>query len=81
MGSPGQKPVSFFFYYGIALAAQCLQLGSVQHRDVAATVADLEQHGGKLQIGHCGPEKRLCVAVQDYAGIFGKDGDYRIAKG
>jgi len=44
-------------------------------------IADLEQRGGKLKISHCGPERRLCVAVQDYAGIFGKAGDYRIAKG
>jgi hypothetical protein len=41
----------------------------------------LEQQGGKLQISHCGPERRLCVAVQGYAGISGKDADYRIAKG
>ncbi|MGH8322180.1 MAG: hypothetical protein ACRETD_00040 [Steroidobacteraceae bacterium] len=46
-----------------------------------ASIADLEQRGGKLQIGHCGPEHRLCVAVDDYAGIYGKAGDYRIAKG
>ena len=48
---------------------------------LTASIADLTQRGAKLQISHCGPEKRLCVAVQDYAGIFGKDADYRIAKG
>lgn len=26
-------------------------------------------------------ERRLCVAVNDYAGVYGKAGDYRIAKG
>jgi hypothetical protein len=25
-----------------------------------ASIADLEQRGGKLQISHCGPERRLC---------------------
>lgn len=46
-----------------------------------ASIADLKQRGGKLQISHCGPERRLCVAVDDYAGIYGKEADYRIAKG
>jgi hypothetical protein len=46
-----------------------------------ASIADLEQRGGGLQTSHCGPERRLCVAVDDYAGVYGKAGDYRIAKG
>ena len=46
-----------------------------------ASIADLEQRGAKLQISRCGPERRVCVAVDDYAGIYGKAGDYRIAKG
>lgn len=45
------------------------------------SIADLEQRGGKLKISHCGPKRRLCVAVDDYAGRYGKAGEYRIAKG
>lgn len=58
-----------------------MQALRAQKAQLAASIADLEQRGGKLQISHCGPERRLCVAVQDYAGIYGKDADYRIAKG
>jgi hypothetical protein len=42
---------------------------------LAASVADLERRGGKLQISHCGPERRLCVAGDDYADIYGKAGE------
>jgi hypothetical protein len=58
-----------------------MQVLRTEKAQLTAAIADLEQRGAKLQISHCGPERRLCVAVQDYAGIYGKDGDYRIAKG
>lgn len=58
-----------------------MQALRTERSHLEASIADLEQRGGKLQISHCGPERRLCVAVQDYAGIYGKAGDYRIAKG
>lgn len=58
-----------------------MQALRAEKAQLEASIADLEQRGGKLQISHCGPERRLCVAVDDYAGIFGKDADYRIAKG
>ena len=58
-----------------------MQALRAEKAQLEASIADLEQRGGKLQISHCGPERRLCVAVQDYAGIYGKDADYRIAKG
>ena len=58
-----------------------MQALRTEKTQLEASIAELEQRGAKLQISHCGPEKRLCVAVQDYAGIFGKEGDYRIAKG
>ena len=58
-----------------------MQALRTEKAQLMASIADLEQRGAKLQISHCGPERRLCVAVQDYAGIYGKDGDYRIAKG
>lgn len=58
-----------------------MQALRAEKAQLEASIADLQQRGGKLQISHCGPERRLCVAVQDYAGIYGKDADYRIAKG
>jgi len=58
-----------------------MQALRAEKAQLTASMADLKQRGGRLQISHCGPERRLCVAVQDYAGIYGKAGDYRIAKG
>ena len=58
-----------------------MQALRAEKAQLEGSIADLKQRGGKLKISHCGPERRLCVAVDDYAGIFGKDGDYRIAKG
>ncbi len=58
-----------------------MQALRTEKAQLEASIADLEQRGGKLQISHCGPERRLCVAVDDYAGIYGQAGDYRIAKG
>ena len=58
-----------------------MQALRTEKAQLEASIVDLEQRGGKLQISHRGPERRLCVAVDDYAGIFGKAGDYRIAKG
>lgn len=58
-----------------------MQALRTEKAQLEVSIADLEQRGGKLQISRCGPERRLCVAVDDYAGIYGKAGDYRIAKG
>ncbi|MGA7539546.1 MAG: hypothetical protein WBW93_12360 [Steroidobacteraceae bacterium] len=70
--------VAVWWYVPSVNDMQALRAEKVQ---LEASIADLEQRGGKLQISHCGPEKRVCVAVDDYAGIYGKDADYRIAKG
>jgi hypothetical protein len=58
-----------------------MQALRVKKAQLEASIADLQQRGAKLQISHCGPERRLCVAVDDYAGRYGRAGDYRIAKG
>lgn len=58
-----------------------MQALRTEKAQLEVSIADLEQRGAKLKISHCGPERRLCVAVDDYAGIYGKAGDYRIAKG
>jgi hypothetical protein len=53
-----------------------------QQAQLQASIEDLNQRGAKVVLGHCGPKKRLCVAVDESAGIFGEIGEpYRIAKG
>jgi hypothetical protein len=51
-----------------------IQALRAEQAQLEASIAELEQRGGKQQISHCGPERRLCVAVQDYAGIYGRMG-------
>lgn len=58
-----------------------MQALRAKQAQLEASIADLERRGAKLQISRCGPERRLCVAVDDYAGRYGKAGEYRIAKG
>jgi hypothetical protein len=46
-----------------------------------ASIEDLTQRGAKIVINNCGPKRRLCVAVDDSAGVYGEGREYRIAKG
>jgi len=43
-------------------------------------VADLVAQGGRIEWARCGDARRLCVRVERKA-AFGKNADYRIAKG
>jgi prefoldin subunit 5 len=53
-----------------------------QQAQLQVSIEDLNQRGAKVVLGHCGPKKRLCVAVDESAGIYGELGEpYRIAKG
>ena len=83
----------------VALAAMLLTLLGVwwyvpslsqiasRRADVAtaeARVADLNRRGAKIQLLHCGPEKRLCVRIDASAERFGyanKDETYMIPQG
>jgi inactivated superfamily I helicase len=59
-----------------------MNLLRAQQAQLQASIEDLNQRGAKVVLGHCGPKKRLCVAVDESAGIFGEIGEpYRIAKG
>jgi hypothetical protein len=52
--------------------------------ELEASVEDLNKRGGKIALSTCGPQKRLCVWVNETDGVFGdrKTGaTYRIAKG
>jgi hypothetical protein len=53
-----------------------------QQTQLQASIEDLNQRGAKVVLGHCGPKKRLCVAVDESAGTYGELGEpYRIVKG
>jgi hypothetical protein len=49
--------------------------------DLAASVARLEQHGGRIDLRHCGGTDRLCVRVDRKAPVYGEAADYFIVKG
>jgi hypothetical protein len=70
--------LAVWWYVPSASDMQALRSEKAQ---LEASIAELKQRGGRLKLSHCGPERRLCVAVDDYGGIYGKAGDYRIAKG
>jgi hypothetical protein len=36
-----------------------------------ASIEDLNQRGGRVQLSTCGPRKHLCVLVDEAAGTFG----------
>jgi len=48
---------------------------------LAATVAQLDERGGKIELRHCGGARRLCIRVDRSAPAFGEGADYLIVKG
>jgi hypothetical protein len=49
-----------------------------------ASIEDLRQRGGRVKLSTCGPQKHLCVLVDEAAGTFGdprREKVYMIAKG
>jgi hypothetical protein len=48
---------------------------------LAASVAELSEVGGQLQMRRCGVQQRLCVRVDLTAPSYGKSGDFMILKG
>jgi len=49
-----------------------------------AAIEDLNQRGGRVTLSTCGPQKHLCVHVDEAAGTFGdprREKVYMIAKG
>ena len=41
----------------------------------------LERAGAKAGINKCGPSARLCIRVDEAAGPFGDQADYRVIRG
>ncbi len=62
-----------------ALMGQQAQLAA-QVAQEQATVATLDQRGGRMDLQHCGTRRRLCVRVDKATG-YGKDADYFVVHG
>ena len=49
--------------------------------ELSASVAALEQHGGRIAWRHCGQTFRLCVRVDRKAPVYGESADYYVVAG
>lgn len=49
--------------------------------ELAASVARLEQRGGRIDLRHCGGTEHLCVRIDRAAPAYGEAGDYFVVKG
>jgi hypothetical protein len=52
-----------------------------EREQLQASIEDLTAREARMQINQCGVKKRLCVAVDETAGVYGEGREYRIAKG
>jgi hypothetical protein len=52
-----------------------------QREALARAVATLSQSGGRIDLRHCGNDRRLCVRVDREAPAYGKSADYYVVKG
>lgn len=46
-----------------------------------ATLERLAQEGGAIQLSQCGESRRLCVRIDEDAGVYGENGTYRVLEG
>lgn len=49
--------------------------------ELRANVEYLEAKGGKINLIHCGPSKRLCAEIDTKADVWGENRQFRILKG
>jgi hypothetical protein len=49
--------------------------------ELAANIANLERHAGRIDLRRCGGTDRLCVRVDRKAPIYGEAADYFVVKG
>ena len=49
--------------------------------ELTASIARLEERGGRIDLRRCGETDRLCVRVERGAPVYGLAGDYRVVKG
>jgi hypothetical protein len=52
-----------------------------RREDLAASVAKLEQQGGRIEWRRCGEARRLCVRVDRKAPSYGEKADYYVIEG
>jgi hypothetical protein len=52
-----------------------------RREELAASVAKLEQQGGRIDWRRCGEAKRLCVRVDRKAPSYGEKADYFVIEG
>ena len=52
-----------------------------QHDQFAATVAQLEQRGGRIDLRRCANGTRLCVRIDREAPAFGEHREYMVVQG
>ena len=53
---------------------------SAERDRLAASIAELERLGGKVDLRRCGPAGRLCVRVERAAPAYGAHSDYLLVK-
>jgi hypothetical protein len=53
----------------------------VRRDELAASIAKLEQQGGRIDWRRCGDARRLCVRVDRKAPTYGDKGDYFVIEG
>lgn len=49
--------------------------------ELTASIARIEEGGGRIDLRHCGGTERLCVRVDRNAPVYGQSGDYFVVKG
>jgi hypothetical protein len=52
-----------------------------RREELAASVAKLEQQGGRIEWRRCGEARRLCVRVDRKAPSYGEKADYYVIEG
>nr|CAB96960.1 MobB protein [Halomonas elongata] len=46
-----------------------------------ATLEQLKNEGGAIQLSRCGESRRLCARIDESAGVYGEDRTYRVLEG
>jgi hypothetical protein len=59
------------------------ELASLRARkdELTASIARLDERGGRIDLRRCGGTDRLCVRVDRSAPTYGQSGDYLVIKG
>jgi hypothetical protein len=80
LAAGGLAGVCLVAYASLAWQMHQVEQLTAEAAELRATVLDLANRGGRIQLTNCGDKKRLCVQV-DKKDVFGKDSDFLILKG